>query len=240
VTAAGSAAAVIATLAQTTPKTIGIIAAAFGLGAVVIDNLDQYSFATPYPTQTRGLILKALVAYRQSSPAESAKTISDAADLISGYANLCTYSGIAELAAESITKATPGNLTSQNGPLFTDAQKADLQPIIGLLNLPAGTQLTDSDYVALAAISDPATTNTTLLDALASSFSSGIPSATVTSKIYDKGTHQKQTATLAAIRTILAPLLSSDPQFAAQVSSKEKAGTSSTPSRTPVMIGIIS
>jgi hypothetical protein len=240
VVAAGSAAAVIAALSKASAKTIGIVAAAFGFGVAVIDNFDQYSFATPYPTQTRGLILKALAAYRQSNSPETAKTISDASDLIAGYANLCTYSGIAELAAESISKATPTDV-SKNGPLFTDAQKTALQPINTILALPAGTQLTDNDYVVLAAIADPTTDgNTALLDAIVATISSNIPPATVANKIYDTtaSPHQKQAATLKSLWTMFSPLMSSNSQFATEVGNKEKSGSGSVPVKKPTVIGI--
>ena len=117
---------------------------------------------------------------------------------IAGYATLCTYSGIAELSEEAITKAVPADI-SKSTSAFSDAERAQyLVPIVSVLGLPAGTQPTDNDYVALAVMADPSTTDTKILDAIAKTFSSNIPAATVTSRIYDSSAHTKNATTLSA------------------------------------------
>lgn len=159
--AVGSAAAVIETLTNTSEKIIGITAAGFGLATVILDNVQQYALLTPYPEQTKELVFKALDKYRESAAPGDAVDAVDAADRISGYAQLCTYSEIARLARQAIATGKPID-ESTPAPLFAEEEKrAYLQPIAAMLaTTPTEEELailaymhqqTDPDLLAKAA-----------------------------------------------------------------------------------------
>lgn len=217
VVALGTAAGVIATLAKSTPAWIGITAATFGFATIIIDNVDQYALATPYPTQTRQLIQKARVAFRTSTPPESAVDLTHAADLISGYASLCTYSGIAALSEQAIAKGAPVDTADQPNPMFSSADKSTLQQVDKLIAVSGGTP-TDLDYVTLAAMADPATTDAGQLSALKNTLSAAIDAT----KILSSDGHTK-TATLSpTVWTLLQPLMVSNSRFKALVENKKQ------------------
>ena len=226
VVALGTAAAVIATLAKTSTQTVGITAAGFGLATAAIDNYEQYAFATPYPLQTWKLVKDALKAYSDASPSSSAQTLEDASELIRGYAILCSYSGIASLSAQAISKGTPVDSGSNTPatPLFTAAQKTTYLDSIdqSLGGVPAGTW-TDFDYVILAAIADPATTGGSTLTALASGFSTNVQSATKTGYILNGTTKQPA---LTPVWLLLKALIAENPTFASRVKTAETTAAS--------------
>jgi hypothetical protein len=229
--ALGAATATIAALAKASAKQVGIAAAAFGFGGLVIDNIEQYAYATPYPIQTRGLILKAFTAYRQSSPPKIAATIPDAIDQIAGYANLCTYAGIASLVEDSISKATPVDASTAT-PLFSDKDKTQfIQPINKALSIPAADTPTDNDYVVLAVICDPTVTDDAQLKALDAMLSKEFTKAFIQSNLYDETNKKKHDLT--SVWGLFSSLIASNPPFAAKVASTKastKPGATTPPS----------
>jgi hypothetical protein len=222
--ALGAATATIAALAKASAKQVGIAAASFGFGGLAIDNIEQYAYATPYPIQTRGLISKAFIAYRQSSPPKSAATIPDAIDQIAGYANLCTYAGIASLVEDSISKATPVDASAAT-PLFSDKDKTQfIQPINKALKIPAAATATDNDYVVLAVICDPTATDDAQLKALIAMLSKEFTPAFIQSNLYDDSVKPPVKRDLTSAWGLFSSLMASNPPFAAKVAST-KAST---------------
>lgn len=218
ITAAGAAAAVISTLARASARQIGITAAVFGFGGVAVNNIEQYAFATPYPTQTRTLVLKALTAYRQASPPASAKTLPEAMDDVAGYANLCTFAGIASLSEQAIAAGTPVNVSSTQSLFTSDERTSYLAPIDVLLSLPSGVEPTDTDYAILAAISDPAL-DATKIPPLLSKLSSGVSGA-VSTEVFDAAT-QAPKPIVRSLWKLFAALMTANSGFAAQVGGYE-------------------
>lgn len=211
-TSIGAAAAVIATLAEATPKEVGIIAASLGLGSSILNNFEQYAFATPYPIQTRGLVFKALDAFKAVSPPESAASLDDAADRVGAYARLCTYSGIATLSEQALQKAEPADL-SEPTSMYSEQQRVQfLGPVDRVLAVPAGVTLTDNDYVVLAAIAEPSVTQETQIATLKAMLSD----ASIAPRVLE-GT-KKIEGTLRPIRVLLSQLSAANAVFASRVS----------------------
>lgn len=151
VTAVGTAAATIMSLAKSTAQQIGIAAAAFGLGSTVLDNVQQYLYITPYPEETRALVETAMEKYRTNAPPDIADSLEVADDMVSGYARLCTYANIAQLAKSAIAKSKVRDDAKGKAPvesaedaLVLDSAKA----MLGLQNQP----VTDEQWAKLAAI----------------------------------------------------------------------------------------
>ncbi len=156
-TALGAAAAAILALAHSTAKPVGITAAAFGFGAITFDNYQKYALLTPYPDQTKKLVIQALKAYEKDSPPGDATDMVGADARVSGYAQICTYSGIASLAQEAINKstATVPNGQGSTPSIFTSSEQqkavADIKKILDL-----GDQTpSDTDLALIAVLSDP-------------------------------------------------------------------------------------
>lgn len=168
VTAIGAAAATIMALTKTATRDIGIASAAVGTTAVVLDNVQQYAYLTPYPEETKGLVQNAMVAFRQSRGPTSVSTWEDAESLVRAYADQCSYSSIAVFAKSAISRA-PVKDANAVKHLFSDAETlAILQPLKAALGI-ADVTLSDDDYAYLEIISegkiDP-TVQRTLLDKL--------------------------------------------------------------------------
>lgn len=224
ITAVGTAAGVIATLAKSAPKEIGIFVAGFGLAETIVDNVEQYAFVTPYPVQTRGLVLKAMNEYRASSSPASVTSLSEAADQIAGYASLCSYSGIAVLSAEAIAKAEPEDV-SRKRQLLGAQDRLQLElPIVGALGLPPNTLLSDSDLATLAAISDPSTPDASLAP-LTMMLSPSFTTSLIAGKLVDvtQTPPARVSSSLNAIWGLMSPVLGSNPEFKKFVDDRKKA-----------------
>jgi hypothetical protein len=155
-TALGAAAAAILALAHSTAKPVGITAAAFGFGSIAFDNYQKYALLTPYPDQTKKLVIQALKAYEKDSPPGDATDMIGADARVSGYAQICTYSSIASLAQEAINKATASVPNGQGGTpsIFTSSeQQAAVTHIKNLLGLADQTP-SDTDLALIAVLSD--------------------------------------------------------------------------------------
>lgn len=146
--AAGTAAATIEALANTATNVIGYTAAGVGLAGVLFDNYQNYSLITPYPVQTRELVLAALDTYRSSLKPENATSFIDASDRIAGYAELCTYSSIASLAQQALAKA---KTIDTGSTVFGAIDIPTLQAINSALGF-SSTLLDDTVYEELAII----------------------------------------------------------------------------------------
>lgn len=236
-TALGAAAATILALTHTnSAKPVGIAAAAFALGGLVLDNYQKYALLTPYPEQTQKLVFAALKVYATNSPAESAGDMIDADARISSYARLCTYSGIATLAQDAISTATPSTSGGGTASVFTtagdQAKVADIKKLLGLKQTPS-----DKDLAILAVMVDPQ-------EAQLQSKAAESLSADVAKAVWDS-TSGKPLPQLDAIKQDLADLLSSNAAFKAmvdkskadsQAASKPTAGGSTKSPGQPVFV----
>lgn len=208
-TAVGAAAATILALTHTnSAKPVGIAAAAFALGGLVFDNYQKYALLTPYPEQTQKLVFAALKVYATNSPAESAVDMIDADARISGYSRLCTYSGIATLAQDAISTATPSTTGGGTTSVFTSAgdqtKVGDIQKLLQLKQPPA-----DKDLAVLAVMVDPQEVQ--LQSKAAESLSADV------AKIVWDSANGKPLPALDSIKQDLADLLSSNAAFKAMV-----------------------
>jgi hypothetical protein len=108
VTAAGTATSSMVALrknAADAAKSLARIAAGASFVTTVLSSYDDRALMTPYPSETKSLILAALQAYEKSAPPDSATTYSQAAMLVERHAELCTYSGITRFAKQALALA---------------------------------------------------------------------------------------------------------------------------------------
>jgi hypothetical protein len=83
---------------------LGIAGSAVPLMIGSIDNYQAMTAAGAYPDETAGLVQSAQHTYLSAAPAPG--TVYDADALVQGYARLCSYAGIHQLARQAISKAT--------------------------------------------------------------------------------------------------------------------------------------
>jgi hypothetical protein len=102
---AGAAGILSALKAGTVPITITGIAVP--LVANSIENYQNTKLLTPYPDETYSLIKAALKSYQAAATAPV--DIYDAAHLVQGYASICTYAGIHQLAKQALNNAKPSD-----------------------------------------------------------------------------------------------------------------------------------
>jgi hypothetical protein len=107
--AAAAAGILAAVSAGIVPITITGIAVP--LAANTVGNYQNLILITPYPDATGVLVRSALKTYREN--ASSPTDIYDAVALVQGYAAICTYSGIHQLARQAISIA---QTTDQSKP----------------------------------------------------------------------------------------------------------------------------
>jgi hypothetical protein len=81
--------------------------AATGLVTTIIDAFDDRALMTPYPTETKTLILRALTTYEQRNPPSAADTRAEALSFVAGYAEMCTYSGVTRFSKQALSNAEP-------------------------------------------------------------------------------------------------------------------------------------
>lgn len=106
--AVGTAATTIMGLAQAYSPAVGITSAGFGLISNYFNSYDKNELLTPYPDETKGLILDAMRLYAEKNPpTNDLLTDSGALARVYQYAEMCTYSGISRYAKETLTKSKP-------------------------------------------------------------------------------------------------------------------------------------
>ncbi|QJU59677.1 hypothetical protein HL653_19670 [Sphingomonas sp. AP4-R1] len=140
--AGGATAGAVLGLAKASSMAIGIVAAGFGFLGTAVTSFDRRALITPYPDETKTLIIGALNRYRAAFPPSSIRTPGEAHANVQRYAELCTYSGITRAAKEALSNAK-GTVTDPARPEATTLGAA----ISGLLGaVPA---LDDAQLVAL-------------------------------------------------------------------------------------------
>jgi hypothetical protein len=120
-TLGGAAAAGILQAVSAGVVPITITGIAVPLVADSIDNYQNFILVTPYPDETYTLIKSALKTYQEK--ASNPIDIYTAHSLVQGYAAICTYSGIHQLAKQALTKAktkdaSPTTTTETAAPAF--------------------------------------------------------------------------------------------------------------------------
>ncbi|WP_313916459.1 hypothetical protein [Tahibacter sp.] len=207
VVAVGTAAATIMSLAKSTARQIGIVAAAFGLGSTILDNTQQYLYITPYPEETRKLVEKAMSRYRESDQIKKVDSIAMADDLVAGYARLCTYSSITQLAKDAISGSRALD-DSKPSSAATSDQKIVLQSAQTVLGL-ADKEITNTQWASITAISQlgdaSAKRRKELLDALPDNIRKAI------------WLDDKPTENFLIVTPLLKSFASKNPQFSAMV-----------------------
>ncbi len=78
------------------------------------DAFDKRALMTPYPSETKTLILRGLTAYEALNPPTSADTPAEAFSLVAGYAEMCSYSGVARYAKQALSNAEPRTGSAQS------------------------------------------------------------------------------------------------------------------------------
>lgn len=216
-TSFGSAAAVISTLTGATPKVIGGTAALFGLASSITSNFEQYAFATPYPVQTNVLITKALAAYAEAAPPSSMVTIQQAVASVSGYARLCSFTGISVLAQQAIAAGVPVN-TAGTASIFSTSDRSQYLSNVDALVAIAGKTLADTDYVTLAVMADGAVAPNQFV-VLQNTLSDRVDKPTKTAKTVSAGPPAVigPSDLLKQVATYLSLLASTNSAFARQV-----------------------
>ena len=103
VVAGGSGSGAILGLAKASSAAIGGLAAGVGFVTSAINSFDNRALITPYPNETKTLILSALDTYRGSYPPAGARTPAEAIVNVQHFAELCTYSGITRAAKQALS-----------------------------------------------------------------------------------------------------------------------------------------
>lgn len=111
--AGGSGAATVLSLAKTAQASIGMVAAGFGFTSTILKSFDDRALLTPYPEETKALIIAALHAYRTDAPASSSSDRATALARVQDYAELCSYSGINRFAKQALATAKTGDISQE-------------------------------------------------------------------------------------------------------------------------------
>lgn len=110
VTAGGTAVSAMVGLrknAEDAANSLVRIAAGSSFLGTVLSSFDERALMTPYPTETKTLILDGLSQFEARALPASAITYSQATMLVQRHAELCTYSGISRAAKQALTRARP-------------------------------------------------------------------------------------------------------------------------------------
>jgi len=123
IAAAGNAATTIMGLAKAYSPTVGIVSAGFGVINSALLGYDKNELITPYPDETKGLILKALDEFYNANPPIETQTDGEAINRVLKYTEMCTYSGISRFAKVTLAKGTPGCKDENNNPISCPDKK---------------------------------------------------------------------------------------------------------------------
>ncbi len=125
ITAAGTAATTIMGLAKAYSPAVGIVSAGFGVINNALFSYNKDELITPYPDETKGLILKALDEFSNANPPIETDTDGEAVTRVMKYAEMCTYSGISRFAKVTIAKGTPSCRDEMNNVIPCQAAAAN-------------------------------------------------------------------------------------------------------------------
>jgi hypothetical protein len=140
--AAGSAATAILNVARSGTIATSAAAAGVSLGTAVLSSYRTRELVTPYPNETKTLILTALDKYRVAQPPEKDTTAAQAVWDVEHFAELCTFSGIGRAAKQALANFQPTAVTTSGTTYAT--QEAYVKATLGL-----NEELSDQNLVAL-------------------------------------------------------------------------------------------
>lgn len=106
IVASGSALGTILGLARASSVAIGAIAATTGFATATVNSYNSRALMTPYPNETKSLIISALDSYRAKFPPNSISDAPEAILNVQHFAELCTYSGITRAAKQALATAS--------------------------------------------------------------------------------------------------------------------------------------
>jgi hypothetical protein len=143
--ASASTSATVLSLVKASAVTVGSVAAGIGGVSSIIKSFDDRALVTPYPDETKSLILEALRQFATNAPPSTTNTPGEAIERVQHYAELCTYSGISRFAKMALSQARP---QAENGPrsILTGADLDDARVIATSLDV---TALSDKQYALL-------------------------------------------------------------------------------------------
>lgn len=93
--------------ADASPGDIGRAGTVFGLFNDLLRSFRERALVTPYPVETKTMIIKALSAYEEAAPPDTVKSKEQADSLVESYAEICSYSGITRFAGQALSAAKP-------------------------------------------------------------------------------------------------------------------------------------
>ncbi|WP_133244949.1 hypothetical protein [Caulobacter radicis] len=142
ITAAGAAGASVEALRKNSAlaaRQLARIAAGGALANAVVGAYDRRALMTPYPSETKTLIVEALYKFRQENPLSDVRTGAQAALVVERYAEICTYSGITRFAKLALSRAPTPAVTNPPSTMLNGAQVAAAGGIEALLKVDAGS-----------------------------------------------------------------------------------------------------
>jgi hypothetical protein len=151
VSAAGTAASSMVALrknAAAAAKSLARIAAGTSFVTTVLSSYQDRALMTPYPSETKSLILAALQAYEKAAPPNSATSSSQAAMLVERHAELCTYSGITRFAKQALSVAELETDVRAPDSVLTRADQIDASAMKMAMGLSAAP-LSDAQLALL-------------------------------------------------------------------------------------------
>lgn len=146
--AAGATVAVLQKNATRAAQTVARLAASALLADSILKSYDKKALLTPYPAETKGLILSAMKAYENGAAPSSAATADDAVAMVQEYANFCTYSSIPMYAKQVLNSATPHDSNTPSESILTVSDGTHAAAIAASIGVPA-TRLTDRQLAVL-------------------------------------------------------------------------------------------
>lgn len=106
------------------------------LVGTIIDSYNDRALMTPYPSETKTLILRALTTYEERNPPRAADTRPEALSFVAAYAEMCTYSGVTRFAKQALANAEPKPAPG-NTPTSSAADQGYLKAVATTLGDPA-------------------------------------------------------------------------------------------------------
>lgn len=142
--AGGTSLGAILGIAKSSAAAISGVAAGVGFASAALTAFQNRALITPYPNETKTLILSALDTYRAKNAPDAMTTPAEAITNVQHFAELCTYSGITRAAKQALSQYKAGVDTPNPQP---GAPAASQDPISSALSL--NTPLDDAQQVAL-------------------------------------------------------------------------------------------
>lgn len=220
--AAGSATGAILGLANAASAVIAGLAAGVGFASATIENFNKHALVTPYPDETKSLILAALDKFSTDAPPETTTSPGLAIARVQHYAELCTYSGISRFAKQALQSAKLAS-DNQQTSILSDSDRVYAAAIAGKLGT---AQQFTQDQLALLYwfFVDKGDGDKTTSLSIMKNFPDSIKALLIDSK----GTPTSgEPAIASAVKPWLVAVYQGNKQFQKLVADKKAAGTGS-------------